>query len=327
MKKILLIQTAFLGDVILATPLIEKLKKYFPQAEIDFLLRSGNETLLNGHPSLGRLLVWDKNRRKYAGLFRLLLTIRKNQYDLVVNLQRFASTGLLTAFSGAGITVGFDKNPLSFLFSRKIPHFISAGKNPVHEVERNLSLVAEWTGSQMIKPRLYPTRHDYGVVDTPEKYVCMAPASVWFTKMLPLEKWLELIRRVGEEVTIFLLGSPEDFNVCETIRQSSRHPSVRNLAGELTLLQSAALMKDAMMNYVNDSAPLHLASAVNAPVTAFYCSTVPAFGFTPLSDTSFVMEIKKQLTCRPCGLHGKSSCPKGHFDCSDIDMQEVPLPG
>jgi heptosyltransferase-2 len=82
-------------------------------------------------------------------------------------------------------------------------------------------------------------------------------------------------------------------------------------------MQSAALMKDARMNYVNDSGPLHICSAMNAPVTAFFCSTTPDFGFGPLSDQSTTIESKMALACKPCGLHGYKSCPKGHFDCGN----------
>jgi heptosyltransferase-2 len=70
------------------------------------------------------------------------------------------------------------------------------------------------------------------------------------------------------------------------------------------------------MNYVNDSAPMHFASAVNAPVTAIYCSTIPAFGYGPLSDNSNIVETHEQLSCRPCGLHGYKACPQGHFKCA-----------
>jgi heptosyltransferase-2 len=70
------------------------------------------------------------------------------------------------------------------------------------------------------------------------------------------------------------------------------------------------------MNYVNDSAPMHFASAVNAPVTAVYCSTVPGFGFGPLSDNRHLVETPEPLDCRPCGLHGYKACPLGHFNCA-----------
>jgi heptosyltransferase-2 len=92
----------------------------------------------------------------------------------------------------------------------------------------------------------------------------------------------------------------------------------------MSFLQTAALMKDAKMNYVNDSAPLHLASSVNAPVTAIFCSTVPEFGFGPLSDNSYIVETEEDLDCRPCGLHGFAKCPKTHFKCAtNIKPQQL----
>lgn len=123
--KCLIIQTAFIGDVILATPLIEKIHRFYPDAEIDFLLRKGNESLLHAHPYLREVLIWDKKKDKYKGLMRILGTIRRNRYDQVINCQRFAASGLLTAFSGARQTVGFDKNPFSLLFSKRVPHRFS----------------------------------------------------------------------------------------------------------------------------------------------------------------------------------------------------------
>ena len=91
------------------------------------------------------------------------------------------------------------------------------------------------------------------------------------------------------------------------------------LAGEKSLLQSAAWMKKAMINLTCDSSPLHIASAMNAPVLGLYCSTTKSFGFTPLSDVSEVMEVEENLPCKPCGLHGKKSCPEGHFKCSNFN--------
>ena len=106
MNTVLVIQTASIGDVILATPVVEKLHRVYPGAAIDLLVKKGNESLFDGHPFLHDILVWDKSRNKYAGLYRLASRIRKTRYDLVVNVQRFASTGLLTACSGAEMTIG-----------------------------------------------------------------------------------------------------------------------------------------------------------------------------------------------------------------------------
>src|SRR5262249_1470342 len=125
---------------------------------------------------------------------------------------------------------------------------------------------------------------------------------------------------------VYLIGSHQDFELCESILKniSSEKSNVFNLAGKLSFLESAALMKNAKMNYVNDSAPMHLASAVNAPVTAVFCSTVPSFGFGPLSDASRIVETKAELTCRPCGLHGFMACPQGHFKCAwTIEAKDI----
>ena len=142
-------------------------------------------------------------------------------------------------------------------------------------------------------------------------YVCFAPASVWATKQLPMEKWVELSEK--QDHVIYLLGGPSDHSLCETIKTKIPGRTV-NLAGNLSLMESIALMKGAVRNHVNDSGPLHFASAVNAPVTAYFCSTVTDFGFGPLSDDSEVKEVTG-LACRPCGLHGKKECPEGHFKC------------
>ncbi len=322
--KFLVIQTAFLGDAVLATPVLEKLHRFYPQAKIDFLLRKGNEQLFTGHPFLNECLVWDKGKNKYNNLFKLIGRNRKQHYDYIINLQRFAASGFITILSGGKKTIGFDKNPLSFFFSERYKHEISAnGKQ--HEVDRNLKLIESFTDTSFQTPSLYPTQDDYRKT-LPLKnapYICIAPASVWFTKQLPAEKWVELIQLYSKNnTTIYLLGAPSDKLLCENILKAS-NGNVKSLAGELSLLQTAALMKDAVMNFVNDSAPMHIASAMDAPVTAFYCSTVPAFGFGPLSGTSRIVETKIELSCRPCGLHGYKECPLGHFHCAKtINIKE-----
>ena len=326
MQKFLVIQTAFIGDVVLATALLEKLHACYPDAQIDFLVRKGNEALLAGHPFVHETLVWDKKQNKLRNLWRMTRRIRLEKYDKVINVQRFAATGILTAFSGAKETIGFDKNPLSRFFTRRIPHVISArvepGKIPtgpaVHEVGRNQALIATFTDKEPAQPRLYPTAADVHKVasykDRP--YITISPASVWFTKQFPANQWASFIRALSAPLTVYLLGASGDRKLGDSIMTMAATNNIVNLAGELSFLQSAALMKGAVMNYVNDSAPMHFASALNAPVTAVYCSTIPGFGFGPLSDDSHVVEIEAPLSCRPCGLHGYKACPQGHFNCA-----------
>ena len=324
MQKFLVIQTAFIGDVVLATGIVEKLHTYFPGAAIDFLVRKGNEGLLANHPYLNEVLVWNKKDGKIKDLRRLLHIIRRRQYDKVINVQRFAATGILTAFSQAGEKIGFDKNPLSSLFTTRVKHIISTTAQPKHEIERNNDLIAHFTGTDVFKPRLYPSPGDFAGVQAYKNspYICIAPSSVWFTKQYPAGKWVSFIKQLPAHYNIYLLGAPSDAALCDTIISASERNNITNLSGKLNFLQSAALMKDALMNYVNDSAPMHFASSVNAPVTAVYCSTLPSFGFGPVSDASFVVETREPLACRPCGLHGRKACPLGHFKCANTIQEE-----
>jgi ADP-heptose:LPS heptosyltransferase len=146
----------------------------------------------------------------------------------------------------------------------------------------------------------------------------MAPSSVWFTKQLPFEQWVKLIKKKSAaepSSKIYLLGAKNEADYINSIIAAAGSAQAINLAGQFSFLDTASLMRDAQMNYVNDSAPLHIASAMNAPVTAFFCSTVPGFGFGPLSDHSTIAQTTENLDCRPCGLHGHRECPKGHFKC------------
>ena len=327
MKKILVIQTAFIGDVVLATSLIENLHQQFPEVMIDILVRKGNESLFQAHPFLNQVLVWDKKNNKYQNWVGLLFKIRSIQYDVVLNAQRFAATGAWTAFSKAKIKIGFDKNPFSFLFTHAVVHQFS--EKGQHEIDRNHQLLSSLFMTKVAMPKLYPTASDELAVSSYQQlpYLCIAPASVWFTKQFSIEKWVDLINEVPFKGPIYLIGGPGDKLLCDQILQKINRRSVVNLAGRLSFLASAALQKKAVLNYVNDSAPMHFASAVNAPVVAVYCSTLPNFGFGPLSDHSFVVQTNEALSCRPCGIHGKKQCPLKHFDCAKtIKMDQLIAP-
>ena len=320
--KFLVIQTAFIGDTILASAVIEKLSRYYPDGTIDFVLRKGNEGLFNQDPRLHNIYVWDKQNKKYTNLIKLVKNLRKTSYDYIINLHRHAASGFLTTFAKASKKHGFAKNPFSLFFTDKFPHEIGNGD---HETERNQTLIAGITTPAPLRPKLYPSNENYKSIrdlNVPP-YICIAPASVWYTKQFPESQWVELINTLTK-YTIYLIGGPGDSQLADSIIQESDHANIKNICGYLNLMQTAALMEGAEMNFVNDSAPLHLASAINAPVTAIFCSTVPAFGFFPLSDTSRIVEVKENLYCRPCGIHGFNSCPEGHFKCAyDIDINDA----
>jgi heptosyltransferase-2 len=320
----LVIQTASIGDVILATPVVEKLHFHYPQAKIDFLLKQGNESLFENHPFINKVLTWNKHKGKYSDFFRLIGLVKKNKYDCVINIQRFGSTGLITALSGAGYKTGFSKNPFSVFYNNRVKHTIRHGAS--HEISRNLDLIKNITDDQQFSVKLYPGLNHFEKIlqFKTGKFITISPASLWFTKQYPEEKWVEFIRSIPDFIRIYFLGSKKDFDLCQRIINESQHHNSMNLCGNLSFLESAALMKDALMNFMNDSAPLHLASAVNAATTAIFCSTVPEFGFGPLADNSIIVQTHEQLQCRPCGLHGYKKCPKKHFKCAtSIDVNDL----
>jgi len=323
MNKVLIIQTAFIGDVILATPLIETIKVNYPNCQIDFLIKKGNEDLVSNHPLISNVFLFDKTQ-KLNSLFDNIRKIRIEKYDFVFNLQRFLSSGLIAVFSAGKKIIGFKKNPMSFLFDKRFEHQISNGQ---HEVDRNLSLIQVQCKLLTRRPKLYPNKADFAKVnvlaETP--FICIAPASVWKTKQAPIEKWIEIIRHAATQYRIYLVGASFDYDLCEEIIQKSQCIELDNLCGKLKLMETAALFSKAQHVFVNDSGPLHIASAMNTPVTALFCSTSPKFGFGPLSDKNDVIEVMN-LACRPCGLHGKNTCPKGHFDCGNkLDISKISL--
>lgn len=323
MGPFLVIQTAFIGDAVLATAVLEKLHQRFPEERVDLLVRKGNEGLFEGHPFLGELLTWDKKERKYRDLIRVSQKIRRGQYGTVIDLQRFFATGFLTAFSKAERRIGYRKNPWSSFFTEKLPHPWNNGE---HEVKRLLDTVRSLTDDSLQMPRLYPTRRSLerteALRDRP--YICLAPTSVWYTKQWPMEKWVELIDRLPTDKRLILLGGPNDRDRCEWIARSGQRADVQIAAGPYDLMDSAALIQGAERLYANDSAPVHMASALDTPTTVIFCSTLPSFGFGPLAQGSRAIEREGELYCRPCGMHGKKACPEGHFRCAwEIEVEQV----
>ncbi len=318
MKKILIIQTAFLGDVILATSVVETLINAIPTAHIDILVRSPHETILENNPYINSIITWDKRKNKFINLVKVILKIRKNKYDVLINIQRFLSTGIITIFSKATVTIGFKPNPLSWFFTHSVQHQLFNKEKLVHEIERNHQLVLKVGNFDLKNPKLYPSKLDFETMKKMsgnQPYICIAPCSVWFTKEFPLNKWVELIDILKQKNGyIYVVGSLQDVSFAEKIIAEVKSKKVVNLCGKIKLLEVAALMQGAAMNYVNDSAPLHIASSMNAPVKAFFLSTVPNFGFYPLSEQASIISLP--LSCKPCTNHGRPHCPQKHFDCA-----------
>lgn len=332
-KTILIIQTAFIGDTILASQFARAVKDQYPEAKIHFFLRKGNESVILGLTSIEKVWVWDKQGGKVRNLFRLISALREIRYDMVFNLHRHFNSGLISALMKSPFKAGFKQNPLSIFYTHKVNHLIPH-KSPIgvwHEVQRNLQLLKEAApnlsivdNSKIYKPELPLQEKNFAKIlpFSDGDYFVVAPASVWFTKAWSEHKYRELTQELSKLGKVLFIGAPSDKDLCDRIRLGIHH--TENLCGALNLLDSAALMKKAKRVFVNDSAPLHLASCVNAKTTAIFCSTVKDFGYTPLADDSVVVDVGNSLACRPCGLHGHNACPLGHFKCSeDIQIRQV----
>lgn len=321
--QVLFIQPAFIGDVILFTSLLETWHHAWPMAAIDVLVRKGNEKLFDGHPFIREVRIWNKSNRKYARLIQELRSVRRVGYDAVINPHRHGSSGAITAFSKASIRSGFSNNPWSFAFTHRSRHQLEGGR---HEVERNHELIAPWCPDHML-PRLYPSSQ----LAIPHEWkgaVVLAPASQWFTKKWPAEKWVALIHQLAvsiPEVPVVLMGGPDDESLLHSLMQRARrHPQLHRTPPLSSLAFAMGVVAQASTVVSNDSAPLHLASALHCKAVAVFCSTLPEFGFGPLTPGSFSIQMEGELKCRPCGSHGHKKCPEGHFQCAQaIEVNRV----
>lgn len=331
MEKILIVQTAFLGDVILTTPLIKAVKKIYPHSFLSFLLIPETREVLANNPGLDEIIIYDK-RDKEKGipfLFSLVKKIKNKKFDKALIPHRSLRSASLCFLSKIPQRIGFDTSTGSFLFTRKVRY-----QKSQHEIERNLSLLNSTTlkDSKDFLPELFPSQEDFSKVemffrdqnlDVGEKLVGIAPGSVWATKRWLPERFAQVADLLIEEsqTRIVLLGSREDQDLCFRISDlMKRKPLIA--AGKMSFLQSAALISKCSVILSNDSAPVHMAVAMKIPVVEIYGSTVPGFGFAAYGENNIILE--KPLYCRPCGIHGKNKCPEKHFRCmKEITAQEV----
>ena len=335
-KKILIIQTAFLGDVILALPMVQTLKNLLPDSEIDFLCIPNTANVLENNPQVNKILKFDKKAKdKLDKLFNAISDIRENHYDIVLCPHRSFRSAVITYYSGAHIKIGFDKNSMSYLLTCKVSYDSTA-----HEIQRNLDLISAIPGLDLDetkiadKPGLFPAEKDIKLVEAllksaPDgKNVTFAPCSKWYTKQLTIEKSLEIIKELfskGFKVT--LIGGAEDFEYCRKLEKElenqNEKSSLINLCGRLSPVQSAAAIGKSAALITVDSAAQHLGASTDTPIVLIYGSTNSSFGFYPLTSNHIIIE-NKELQCRPCTDHGRTECPLGHFKCiKDLSAEEI----
>ncbi|HEV7838594.1 MAG TPA: lipopolysaccharide heptosyltransferase II [Gemmatimonadaceae bacterium] len=318
MSGSLVIQTSFLGDVILTTPLIAELAKRGP---VDVLATPGGAEALTNNPHIRSVIPYDK-RATYGSALGLWQTIReirlRRPYDAAYLAQGSFRSGLIAMMTGAKERIGFDSSTGRALYTTRIPY-----RPERHHAERlwslSMSECADPPSRNQIRPRLYPSDDERRRVDhllrqsgnTEEPLVALAPGSAWGTKRWPY--YPKLAERLAEDYRIAIIGSKADSTVAAEIVDALPADRVINAIG-MPLLASAELIGRARAIITNDSAPQHLASAMGTPTLTIFGPTVPEFGFGPLAERH-VVAGHESLSCRPCDRHGPQSCPLGHWRC------------
>lgn len=323
----LVIQTSFLGDVILTTPLLTELSQRGP---VDVVTTPAASALLANHPAIRESIVYDKRGHDAGplGFWRMAQRIRAGGYTAAYLAQGSWRSGALASLGGIPDRVGFDTSSGRLLYTHRIRHLSAQ-----HHAERLWRLAAgdgaAVPSAETIRPRLYPGAPERAAVDAllrdvprdGAKLLALAPGSIWGTKRWP--HFPTLAARLAPLYRLVVIGGAADASLAADIAKAVGPERVLNATGKLSLLESAALIERCAVLVTNDSAPLHLASAMATPTVAIFGPTVPAFGFGPLAPLHVVAELNN-LDCRPCSSHGPQRCPLGHFNCmNNLDAQRV----
>ncbi len=325
-EKILIIQTAFIGDVILTTPLIRELKNIYPKAIISIIVTPISSILMETNPHISEVIKLNKQNKSIFNFFKFICKIRKQKFDLCIAPHSSLRSGLIAFLSGIPYRIGFNRYAQRFLLTHKINH-----PKTGHKITKNLQLLTPLKdisiNSDSIQTELFPSiEHKkkvssiFNKLDNDYKKVLIAPGSVWFTKRWPLEYYTELcIKILTTKSIIILSGSQAEKEICENIFNDICYnmPELKEriiiTAGLFNLLETSEAVSLCDCVICNDSATLHIANANKTPAIAIFGPTVKEFGYYPYQQKDKLLEIA--LECRPCGKHGGKFCPQGHFLC------------
>jgi heptosyltransferase-2 len=317
----LVVQTSFLGDMVLTTPLIAYLAERGP---VDVVCTPAASVLLENHPAIREVIAYDKRGRDRGtvGAMRLAMRLREKHYDTAYLAQGSIRSGAIAFTARIPKRVGFVTSAGRWFYTSRVV--------PIDNTHHAARLLALGTGDPLravqdseIRPRLYPDERERLAVDavlgtnvmTDEPLIAMAPGSVWATKRWPY--FPALATSLRDAGRIVVVGADADRPLALEIVAATKGQAV-DATGRLSLLASAELIGRSALLVTNDSAPLHLASAMNTPTVAVFGPTVPEFGFGPLAERSTVAG-HESLPCRPCDRHGPQRCPLGHWRC----MREI----
>ncbi|HEY6059823.1 MAG TPA: lipopolysaccharide heptosyltransferase II [Gemmatimonadales bacterium] len=312
----LVIQTAFLGDVVLTTPLLAVLAER--HGPVDVVTTPAAAPLLETHPAVRQVLVYDKRKadRGLAGLRRLARRLRAERYAVAYLPHRSLRSAALARLARIPRRVGYTDGWRS-LYTEARPR-----PRDGHEIDRLLALV-DAAPREEARPTLQLATNDVARAEEEIRsaavappFAALAPGSIWGSKRWP--HFAALARRLAQRCDVVLVGGPDDAALAEAIVAAATEGDaahrVVSVCGRLSLRESAAVIREAAILVTNDSAPLHFAQAVETPTVAIFGPTIPAFGFGPRGPRDVVVGLDG-LACRPCSSHGPAACPLGHHRC------------
>ena len=324
-RKILVLQTAYIGDVVVSTALIKELNKLFPESTIDIISTPLSAEIFKYNPHIRKIHRFDKKNKKLINFFRLLSGIKKENYDLSISIQSSFTSAMLLYLAGIERRIGFSKQILTTDSVRMIE---APERHRSQNIVNLLSVLDDYEEfdftteiyfSEQEAKRARRIIKRAGKKD--RKLIGIAPGSVRNTKEWTAEYFIKLVKMVGsDDIYLFFIGGEQEHQLCQKIIEESENPATANLAGDLSILESAALIDKMDLMISNDSAPLHMANAVNTDVFAFFGPTVRKFGFFPYRKDDKIFEV--DLSCRPCSLHGGKKCPLGHHKCMKLIKPE-----
>jgi heptosyltransferase II len=279
------------------------------------------EEIFKAAPFVNEVKVLDKrNKHKsLTALFNFAKKLRREKYTRIYSPHRSFRTALLVMLSGVRDTYGFSNSSLNHVYKKLVEY-----KPEHHEVQRNLDLIEfnylndEWkiipqiNISPDIKEKIDNFLKDKGIINN---IICIAPGSVWNTKVYPSEYYEEIIKYITNrtQYNVVLTGGKRDEMLCSDIA-SRFSEKVCSAAGKFSIIESIEILKRASLLITNDSAPTHMAMCADIPAITIYCSTTSDFGFYPYNKKSSFLSYD-DLFCKPCGIHGYEKCPISTFEC------------
>ena len=335
---IIVVQTAFLGDLILSVPAIRRIRQNFPDQKIGVVCKKGLGNFLLHFNICEQVYEIEKsNRSSYK---TILETINEQNVSAVFCFHRSIRSQLLSFQIKASDKFGFASLLGRYIFDQTVPYpkawpDVVRYMAIVSLIDQDVEEYFQKTDSKDLQAlNFYDTNHRFSSIPEIFKFeeikfrqkvqaqkVLIFPGSVWATKKWTQTGFINLVKLLKEKkCDVFLMGSPQEKHLCDEISRQAGHGTVK--AGELSIEQSIEYISDARFVVCNDSASAHMAAFVNRPAFVIFGPTTINLGFRPWNDESRVIEYK--LQCRPCGAHGHDQCPLKHHHCMEkINANDV----